>query len=210
MPRRPAAPAPYQPAELLHLTTPEQLKAISDPLRLEMLELVAEEARTVKQIAEILGKPATKLYYHMNALEAAGFVKMVETRVKSGIIEKYYRTVAQNFQVDRNLLKAGGPAGNAPLENMLVVVFDATTDDVRRSWAAGLLPMEAPPKKLRDKVVMTRSLYTLPEADIAKFTAKFNALLKELQAAETPDGAPYGLTLAFYPRALKTSRRKIT
>lgn len=207
MPRRPAAPAPYQPSETHRITSPEQLKAISDPLRLEMLELVAEEARTVKQIAELLGKPATKLYYHMNALEAAGFVKVVETRVKSGIIEKYYRAVAESFQVDRKLLK-GGPQGDEPLENMLTVVFDATTDDIRRSWAEGLLPLGATAKKLRERVVLTRSLYTVPEADIPQFTAKFNALLKELQAAETPEGVPYGLTLAFYPRALKTPKRK--
>lgn len=208
MPRHPAPPTPFQPIELLRITAPEQLKAISDPLRLEMLELVAEEARTVKQIAELLGKPATKLYYHMNALEAAGFVKVVETRVKSGIIEKYYRTVAESFQVDRKLLKRSGPQGDEPLENMLAVVFDATTDDVRRSWAAGLLPLGATAKKLRERVVLTRSLYTVPEADIPKFTAKFNALLKELHAAETPEGTPYGLTLAFYPRALKTPKRK--
>ena len=36
-----------------------------------MLELIVNEARTVKQIATQLGLPPTKLYYHMNALAAA-------------------------------------------------------------------------------------------------------------------------------------------
>lgn len=209
MPRRPSpSPAPYQPAENLRITSPAQMKAINNPLRLEMLELIIEEARTVKQIAELLGKPPTKLYYHMNALETAGFVIVVETRVKSGIIEKYYRTVASNIQVDRKLLKRGGAAGNEILDNMLAVIFDATADDVRRSVETGLLPLGASTKKLGEKVVLGRSLFILREADVPKFTAKLNALIKEMNAADVKDGVHYGLTLAFYPRATQTPRSK--
>jgi DNA-binding transcriptional ArsR family regulator len=202
------APASFQPAESLRLTTPEQIKAINDPLRLEMLELIVEDARTVKQVADMLGKPPTKLYYHMNALEAAGFVKIVETRVKSGIIEKYYRAVALSFQVDRKLLKAKGGSDHEALDNLLAVIFDATADDVRRSAEAGLLPIDASAKKLRDKVVMTRTIFTLREADVPKFTAKLQALLQELEAADVKDGVAYGLTLAFYPRVSKNPGRK--
>ncbi len=102
----PAPGADFQPAEMLRITTLEQLKAISDPLRMDILEIVADEALTVKQIAEKLNQPATKLYYHVSELEDAGFVKLVGTRVKSGIIEKYYRIAAESMHVDRSLLNA--------------------------------------------------------------------------------------------------------
>src|SRR5258707_12858325 len=80
-----ARPARFQPRASLRVTTLQQLKTLSDPLRVDMLEGLLYEARTVKQIATLLGVPPTKLYYHMNALAAAGFARVVQTQVKSGI-----------------------------------------------------------------------------------------------------------------------------
>jgi DNA-binding transcriptional ArsR family regulator len=90
--------------KLMKITTLEQLKAISDPLRVDVLEIITHEALTVKQMAEKLNQPPTKLYYQVSELETAGFVTLVGTRIKSGIIEKYYRTVSESIQVDRTLL----------------------------------------------------------------------------------------------------------
>src|SRR5258705_10917118 len=104
-------PSRFQPRATLRVTTLQQLKVLSDPLRVDMLEMILYEAHTVKQIATILGLPPTKLYYHMSALEAAGFARVVQTQVKSGIIEKYYRRAARTFLVDPRLFTAR-PAPN--------------------------------------------------------------------------------------------------
>ena len=205
-PALPAA-APFKQAEKLHIADLAQLKAISDPQRLEILEAVIHEARTVKQIADLLGKPATKLYYHMNALEAAGFVAVVETRVKSGIIEKYYRTTAQNVEVDRKLLKASAGKKSDALESILSTIMDTTSDEIRRSVAIGLMDLSAKEKPKRKRVIISRSLFSLSEADVSRFVAKFQALLKEIEAKESPSGAAnYACTVAFYPRV--TSGKK--
>ena len=50
----------------------ETLKALSDPVRLRILETMvtaADEAWTVKRLAKALGTNTTKLYHHINILE---------------------------------------------------------------------------------------------------------------------------------------------
>lgn len=207
MPRPKPAPAPpaFTPAESLAITTPEQLKAVSDPLRLAILETLLKEALTVKQVAARLGQPPTKLYYHVNALEKIGVVTVVDTRVKSGIIEKYYRTSAQSFKVDRQMFRT---RGSDAFETLLTVVFDATVDDLRRSRAAGLLalPQEADPKT--SNVAISRTLLNLPPAAVPKAIAQLNALVKEWDYPERAGDVDYGFTFAFYPRTPAAKKKK--
>lgn len=101
----------------VHVVTDlEQLKLLADPLRLRILEPLCREARTTKQVAEILGESPTKLYHHIDLLEKAGLIRLEETRQKRGTLEKYYRAVAGSFR--------------AGLE-----VFSGA-DDAEDSWAA--------------------------------------------------------------------------
>ena len=93
------------PAEML-ITDLEQLKAVSDPLRIQLLELMGEapvRGWTAKELAERLATKQTKLYHHINLLEERGFISVAETRMVSGIQEKRYRVNALSFRVDRNL-----------------------------------------------------------------------------------------------------------
>jgi DNA-binding transcriptional ArsR family regulator len=41
------------------------LKALADPLRLRLMNLLATHPRTVKELASIVGVPQTRLYYHV-------------------------------------------------------------------------------------------------------------------------------------------------
>jgi DNA-binding transcriptional ArsR family regulator len=91
--------------ETYDLETVEQLKAIADPLRLRMIGEVTRKQMTVTQVGEVVGVPANKAHYHMRELERVGLVRIVETREKSGILEKYYMTVARDLNVPRSLLQ---------------------------------------------------------------------------------------------------------
>lgn len=75
---------------------PETLKVIADPLRLELLSLLGEP-RTAKELAGALGVPTTRLYYHLRVLEGHGLIKVVSTRLVSGIEEKTYRSLGNNW-----------------------------------------------------------------------------------------------------------------
>ena len=48
----------------------EQVKVLADPLRVRILETMALEERTTKQVAEELGEKPTRLYPHVEALAA--------------------------------------------------------------------------------------------------------------------------------------------
>lgn len=73
------------------------LKALADPLRLNMLYALTRErgpeppAKTVKELAAELGEPQTKLYRHIKHLESAGLIHAVASRVVSGIVEHRYQ-----------------------------------------------------------------------------------------------------------------------
>src|SRR3954467_13034071 len=74
------------------------LRALAHPLRLRMMELFAEQPRTTKQVADLLGQPPTRLYHHVAALERAGLLVLKETRQNRGAVEKWYAGVAKQYQ----------------------------------------------------------------------------------------------------------------
>jgi DNA-binding transcriptional ArsR family regulator len=87
----------------------EQLRAVADNLRLRILEQLALQAMTVTQLAGVLGEVQAKLHYHVRELEKVGLLKLVETREKGGILEKYYRSVAKNIQAPGSLFQGVPP-----------------------------------------------------------------------------------------------------
>ncbi len=199
---KPVPGADYQPSEIFRITTLEQLKAISDPLRLDIIELLSHEPLTVKQIAGKLNQPATRLYYHVGELESAGFVTLVGTRVKSGIIEKYYRAVAEGIQVDRSLLHGGSMEESLGL--IISTVFDTTIADLTRSFRAGqLTPDGEETDSGQKRMIVTHDLCRVRRKDIPVFIKRFQALLKEMNAkGEGEDLVTYGCTIAFYPHTV--------
>lgn len=63
-----------------------------------MLERFAEEPRTTKKVAELLGLPPTRLYHHVAALERAGLLRLRKTRQNRGAVEKWYEAVARQVR----------------------------------------------------------------------------------------------------------------
>jgi DNA-binding transcriptional ArsR family regulator len=96
-------------AETYQLQTIEQMRTVADPLRIRIFEALALHAMTATQVGEELDIPAPKAHYHVRELERIGLVKLVETRERSGILEKYYRAVARNLQAPPQLLQSSDP-----------------------------------------------------------------------------------------------------
>ncbi|HEX8729202.1 MAG TPA: helix-turn-helix domain-containing protein [Ktedonobacterales bacterium] len=96
-------------AETYQLQTIEQMRTVADPLRIRIFEALAQRAMTATQVGEELDIPAPKAHYHVRELERIGLVKLVETRERSGILEKYYRAVARNLQAPPQLLQSSDP-----------------------------------------------------------------------------------------------------
>src|SRR2546425_5547851 len=75
----------------------QQLRALAHPLRLRLLEAFALGRRTTMQVAAQLGEPPTRLYHHVNALERAGILKLVDTRQVRGATEKYFELATRKI-----------------------------------------------------------------------------------------------------------------
>src|SRR5436305_2339439 len=115
----------------------EQMRALSHPLRLRLLELFAERPRTTKQAAEALGEPTTKLYHHVAALERAGLVRLRETRQNRGTTEKYFEVTQSQFltKADPALLQ------NEEAQAVMgFVLFDQAREELVRALSSSPRP----------------------------------------------------------------------
>src|SRR2546423_4552307 len=70
----------YELADKVDATTPGQLKALGDPLRLRICDLVLERAMSVAEIAARVGRPPGSVAHHVNVLVVAGLLRVVRTR----------------------------------------------------------------------------------------------------------------------------------
>jgi DNA-binding transcriptional ArsR family regulator len=183
----------------------EQIRAMADPLRQRIVEALIEASLTTKQVAQQLKEQPTKLYHHVELLEKAGIIKLVETRPKRGTVEKYYRAVAQSFTVDRDLF-SNRPESDETAKTLLSIVggmFETTLAEMRESLAAKLL---RPGKKTPSR--MTRNIIRTTPANIEKFNQKLAALIDECDVLDSEDGeVAYGLTVAFYPIVSAKSKK---
>jgi DNA-binding transcriptional ArsR family regulator len=79
------------------LDTPERMKAVSHPLRLGILKLLAEGEKTNEELASALGVASGKLYFHTKKLLDVGMIELATTRQKGSVIEKLYRPTFRSF-----------------------------------------------------------------------------------------------------------------
>jgi DNA-binding transcriptional ArsR family regulator len=94
--------------ETLLLDKPEQLKALGHPLRVQVLELLAQDRDsqlTNRELAQRLDVDPGHLHFHVRMLLKAG---LIELAGNSQGREKPYRAVARTFRVAPELLASGG------------------------------------------------------------------------------------------------------
>jgi DNA-binding Lrp family transcriptional regulator len=191
----------FKPEEMRVISDLETLRVLSDALRLQIVETTVDEARTVKQIAKMLGTSTTKLYYHVNQLEEADILKVVATRIVSGVIEKQYRATAKAFTVNKSLLSLLKEAGDDTYEELISKIFDASRQDVVRALNSGLINLTDNANQDGHPMVLMRSLNRMSKEQGREFARKIEALLKEFSDCCPPDqpGQSYGFTVAMYP-----------
>jgi DNA-binding transcriptional ArsR family regulator len=84
----------------LTLRSAKQYKALGDPLRVRILELIQHQPRTAKQLADLLERPPGTIGHQLRVLEAAGLAQVVARRLVKGIVAKYYARTAHIFLVE--------------------------------------------------------------------------------------------------------------
>ncbi|MAT97613.1 MAG: hypothetical protein CL608_10760 [Anaerolineaceae bacterium] len=194
----------FQPKDKLIIEDLDALKVIADPLRTQIIEILTHQSATVKQAADKLGLAPSKLYYHVNMLENAGFIVVVETRMVANMQEKYYRTVAHAFELDESLLTFHTAAGQDTVHTMLNNILDTTRDDIQRSLQARLFALDQGSSEQERRFMLTRQSGYIAEDRADEFMERLQALLQEFvqDTAAEKMAAPaqnYAFTIAFYP-----------
>ena len=97
-------------SETFMVETPDQLKALADPLRQSLLEQFCRPA-TIKAAAGKLGVPVTRLYHHVDQLLAAGLIRVEREEKRRAVSERFFQAVARRFAVSPTAF--GGESGRA-------------------------------------------------------------------------------------------------
>lgn len=152
----------------------EQAKLLTDPFKLKLIEAFARVPATTKQVADKLGEKAPRLYRHVDALVDEGLLVLVKERPKRGTIERYYKTVADRFEVDPQLFSPTSGVGDDAVELMRALFRDTESDLVR--VFAGLDEGAADREEL--PLVVKFGMRGTPE-EIAAMRAKLEAWIEE-------------------------------
>ncbi|MBL8063939.1 MAG: helix-turn-helix domain-containing protein [Anaerolineales bacterium] len=185
-----------------HVSDLETLRALADPLRVQIMELMEGQIFTVKQVAEKLGLAPSKLYYHFGALEKLGLIEVAETRMVANMMEKTYKSAADILDVDPSLFKFSKEGDNEPINILLASTIDATREDLLRSMQARQFQLEQGAEETPRRVIINRVVSSASEKRIAEFQDRLVKLIQEFEAedqASKPADQPYALTVAFYP-----------
>ncbi len=107
--------------DVYNLQSIEQIRALADPLRVRIIGALTEEPMTAKQVAVYLDEPPQRTHYHIRELEKAGLLKLVGTREHGGILEKYYRALANGYTVPESLISSMSRDEAAAAMNRLLI-----------------------------------------------------------------------------------------
>jgi DNA-binding transcriptional ArsR family regulator len=195
-----------QPMETFMIQDLETLRLLADPLRTQIIEILVQEPLTVRQVADRLGLTPGKLYYHVNLLEKHGLLVVVETRMVSNMLEKVYRSVSDDFDVEPSLLSFTTDQGKESLRSIFAGTLDATREDLARSLEARAFNLEHRGAQQQPrKVILNRDIARLTEEQAEKFADRLEQLIKEFGSQDqagkpgAEDLQTFALAVAYYP-----------
>ncbi|MEU9827746.1 helix-turn-helix domain-containing protein [Micromonospora chersina] len=170
----------YDLDEMLVVSAPEQLRALADPLRATLLELLLERAATVNEMARAVDRPKSSVAYHVNLLVDAGLLQVVRTRRVRAIEERFYGRVARTFYVG---------VLNRPEDKQVVARINGLAE------AAA----EAAPAHAADDLRCTLVHARIPIEEVRTFWAEVQALARRFAQIPRSGDQVYGFVAGLYP-----------
>ncbi len=166
----------------------DTLKVLTDPLRMQILELLNAEPQTVGQVAKKLGLAKSRLYYHFNLLEKHAFIQVVETHMVNNMLEKVYWVTAKDIDIDPELLNFASQEGQRNVFNVIGSALDATREDIMRSLQARQISLDRGAEPHPRDMVILNAKKRMTQATYQEFVEAFKILLKKF--SEVPDAEP--------------------
>jgi DNA-binding transcriptional ArsR family regulator len=166
--------------EVYHLETIEQMRAVADELRQRLVEALGQQPMTITQLGKLLNESPAKVLYHVRELERVGLVVLVETREKSGALEKYYRAVAKNFGISGGLLQRVSP-------DEMMAIFGGWLQRISRNF------MQALSEISRKDEQPLQSLVLLQDTDFWLTDEEYEHAIKQIRRLLKPYETPRGI-----------------
>lgn len=180
------------------ISDPSQFEALASGIRMRILKL-CREPQSVREIAERLEMPVTRLYYHVNLLEDAGFLQVVHSRKSGARLEKVYRVAGRLIQPGPDLIANVRDTAAAAKAMTAIVLEPAradTEDALRRRFGGDHLPMS-----------LGRATVTLTPDQVEVLEGRLSELVEGIVAGNTEpsdsDAREYSFTYSLVPADLE-------
>lgn len=170
----------YDIADSVEVATPAQLRALADPLRMTLLDLVLERAATVAELAAALRRPKSSVAHHVNVLADAGLLRVVRTRKVRAIEERFYGRTGRTIHI--SVRRRPGDTGTPVCINGLSVA------------AAESLPAHE-----ADDLYTTLRHVRIPREQAAVFWKRVEDLTREFSQLPREGDTVYGFAAGLYP-----------
>ncbi len=170
----------YDLDETIELTTAEQVRAISDPLRTTILGLLHERAATVTELAGAVKRPKSTVAHHVSVLARVGLLRVVRTRRVRAIEERYYGRTARMFYVSLGR-HADGVALPPDFND-----FEVAAKESAAAYEIG---------QLRAFIRHAR----IPEERVAEFWHRIDQAIHEFDRLPRSGETVYGFAVGLYP-----------
>ena len=173
----------------------EGLRALADPVRLAILSALEAHGpdgelpvMSVKELAQHLAEPQTKLYRHVKQLEAAGLIEVAATRMVSGILEQRYRARQHDLRLSAALYRQHADETEAAVRSAFDAFLTGVFERARKEdWTP-----DAPDKN----VMLVSDNRVSPEA-AERIGARLAEVTREIAEAEAGD-VPVSVAIGFY------------
>lgn len=110
--------------EVLVVSSLEQIKALSSPYRIKIIETFDNKPASAKDISVKMGEPHGRVNYHIKTLAKVGILKLVNVSVKQGVVEKYYMPVAESIVLDSRMVNKNDDHDIKDMRNAGIALFE--------------------------------------------------------------------------------------
>jgi DNA-binding transcriptional ArsR family regulator len=185
--------------DVFEINDVETLEVLNDPMRMRLMHLLGGESKSVRELAEELDLPVTRLYYHINMLDEVGVIAVAETRKVGAMLQRRYQTVAHSYQPGSSLVMAVNNDRKAAEIAVATVIDGARLDAqslVERRFQSGGREAQHPTG------VLSRVFLELTPEEIRVCQERLSVLIEEMSATALPgrpDTEIYSLTMVLAP-----------
>jgi DNA-binding transcriptional ArsR family regulator len=165
----------YEAEDTMLVSEPAQLRAIADPFRTQLIQLLRERARSTQELSAELNVPKGTVGHHLKVLESAGLIRVVRTRKVRAVTEKFYGRTARLF-----LYQTEDPADGRAIS--AITLRQAASEVERAGFSTGFGLVRA----------------RLTQQDAERFERRAKKLMDDFRAADSPSGRPRSFTTGMW------------